>query len=81
MRSEIGKSCIVYADIQISDYAMRIKKIYVHIPFIFEYAQNPPKIQTGYFRILASEKLWEPCTYPPPTNEASFRSRNNMELF
>ena len=43
MRLEIGKSRIVYADIQISEYAMRIEKIYVHILFIFEYARIPPK--------------------------------------
>ena len=43
MRLEIGKSRIVYADIQISEYAMRIEKIYVHILFISEYAQIPPK--------------------------------------
>ena len=43
MRLEIGKSRIVYADIQISEYAMRIGKTYVHIRFIFEYAQIPPK--------------------------------------
>ena len=43
MRLEIGKSRIVYADIQISEYAMRIEKMYLHILFIFEYAQIPPK--------------------------------------
>ena len=49
MRLEIGKSGIVYADIQISEYAMRIGKTYVHIRFIFEYAQIPPTNQNMIF--------------------------------
>ena len=51
MRLEIGKSRIVYADIQISEYAMRIGKTYVHIRFLFEYAQILPKNRNMIFEL------------------------------